>query len=328
MIVVSLLLILVSGGLLAAGILQANDPLVMASIGVSVLAAAALFLGIRQQGSTAQQDGAAERATDAAAPPRRDERVPAGAPSQGLAGALEAGAGRVPAATGPGPEIPARGLPPRDVPVPASGTATVPTPPSVSPPAAAASAAATGMAAVGAPGQREQEQTAAAEPPGRLDAAEVAETQVIDVGKIPAEATTPDADAYRADVETERATVGARDGGGMVPADTERAGEAGPDAAAAEPAGDDAGDLVDDEEDPPDEPIAELLMASEVNRLSNMDSEVLVVDGRPRYHLNGCPHLEDKDSQPLPVSEAIELGFSACSLCSAATALLTESPRE
>jgi len=80
----------------------------------------------------------------------------------------------------------------------------------------------------------------------------------------------------------------------------------------------------DDDEDPPDEPAAELLMASEVARLAGMENEVLVVDGRPRYHLSGCPHLADKESQPLPVSEAVELGFDPCSLCGAATAILAE----
>ncbi len=63
-------------------------------------------------------------------------------------------------------------------------------------------------------------------------------------------------------------------------------------------------------------------MASEVSRLSGLDNEVLVVDGRPRYHLSGCPHLDEKETQPLPVSEAVELGFTACSLCGAATAIL------
>ncbi len=69
MIVVSLLLILVSGGLLATGILQANDPFVMASIGVSVLAAAALFLGIRQQRGSVDVDHAVS--PSAAAPQNR-----------------------------------------------------------------------------------------------------------------------------------------------------------------------------------------------------------------------------------------------------------------
>jgi len=104
---------------------------------------------------------------------------------------------------------------------------------------------------------------------------------------------------------------------------------AAPEPAAAEPEKPDEPALLDEydedeDEDPPDEPAAELLMASEESRLATLDNEVLVVDGRPRYHLSGCPHLEDKESQPLPVSEAIELGFTACSLCGAATVLLAE----
>ena len=49
MIVVSLLLIVVSGGLLAGGVSSGADGLVITSIGLSLLAAGSLFLGIRQQ---------------------------------------------------------------------------------------------------------------------------------------------------------------------------------------------------------------------------------------------------------------------------------------
>jgi hypothetical protein len=40
-----------------------------------------------------------------------------------------------------------------------------------------------------------------------------------------------------------------------------------------------------------------------------------VVDGRPRYHLADCPHLVGRLTEPLPVAEAVELGFSPCGLC-------------
>ncbi|NUS72566.1 MAG: hypothetical protein HOQ05_04080 [Corynebacteriales bacterium] len=78
----------------------------------------------------------------------------------------------------------------------------------------------------------------------------------------------------------------------------------------------------DTDDDPPDEPASELLLSSEERRLAEMSYEVLVVDGRPRYHLAGCGHLADKANQSLPVGEATELGFTPCSMCSAATSLL------
>ena len=33
-----------------------------------------------------------------------------------------------------------------------------------------------------------------------------------------------------------------------------------------------------------------------------------MIDGRPRYHLTGCVHLLGRRTEPLPVSEAVELG--------------------
>jgi hypothetical protein len=84
---------------------------------------------------------------------------------------------------------------------------------------------------------------------------------------------------------------------------------------------------MDSDDDPPGEPPAEPVLASEVSRLAQRDDEVLVVDGRPRYHLQSCPHLAGHDTQPLPVSEAVELGFTGCAVCAAATTLLGQSPR-
>ena len=81
-------------------------------------------------------------------------------------------------------------------------------------------------------------------------------------------------------------------------------------------------DDYEDMPDPPDEPAPEMLLAGEIAILAERDDEVIVVDGRPRYHLEGCSHLPGKDGQPLPVSEAVELGFTPCSRCAAATTLL------
>lgn len=81
------------------------------------------------------------------------------------------------------------------------------------------------------------------------------------------------------------------------------------------------------EEDPPDEPAAQQVSAADSARVGRMGTEVLVVDGRPRYHLPGCVHLLGRESESLPVSEAVELGFTPCSLCEPDSALLADARR-
>jgi hypothetical protein len=55
-----------------------------------------------------------------------------------------------------------------------------------------------------------------------------------------------------------------------------------------------------------------------------LESEVFVVDGRPRYHLDTCGHLVGKESEPISVAEAVELGFTPCSFCRPDDALLAD----
>ena len=76
-----------------------------------------------------------------------------------------------------------------------------------------------------------------------------------------------------------------------------------------------------DEEDPKDEPPIQRRPARVAAAVAQMDTDVYVIDGRPRYHLSGCVHLLGREIEPLPVYEAIELGFSPCSLCEPDTAL-------
>jgi hypothetical protein len=92
---------------------------------------------------------------------------------------------------------------------------------------------------------------------------------------------------------------------------------------------DDQDDFDDDEfdDEPADEPMAQQVSAADAARVARMRHEVLVVDGRPRYHLIGCAHLQDRESEPLPVHEAVELGFTPCGLCEPDSALLAESRR-
>ncbi|GAA0566956.1 hypothetical protein GCM10010172_58550 [Paractinoplanes ferrugineus] len=69
------------------------------------------------------------------------------------------------------------------------------------------------------------------------------------------------------------------------------------------------------EDDPADEPLPQTVSPSDAVRVARMDAEVLVVDGRPRYHVPECQHLVGKLSEPIPINEAVELGFSPCGLC-------------
>jgi hypothetical protein len=58
-----------------------------------------------------------------------------------------------------------------------------------------------------------------------------------------------------------------------------------------------------------------------------MSVDVLVVDSRPRYHLATCTHLLGRRSEPVPVGEAVELGFTPCGRCEPDSALLAEAHR-
>lgn len=88
-----------------------------------------------------------------------------------------------------------------------------------------------------------------------------------------------------------------------------------------------AAEYLDEDVDPPDEPPPQQVSAADAARVGRMLTEVLVVDGRPRYHLPGCVHLLGRESEPLPVGEAIELGFTPCSLCEPDSALLADARR-
>jgi hypothetical protein len=84
---------------------------------------------------------------------------------------------------------------------------------------------------------------------------------------------------------------------------------------------------VDLDEDPPDEPSAQIISPAAAARVAMLTSDVLVIDGRPRYHVSGCVHLLGRESEPLPVGEAVELGFTPCGMCEPDSALLAEARR-
>jgi hypothetical protein len=81
---------------------------------------------------------------------------------------------------------------------------------------------------------------------------------------------------------------------------------------------------IEDDEDPPDEPTPQHVAPADAARIAQMSTEVQVIDGRPRYHIAGCVHLLGRPHEPLPVSEAVELGFSPCGLCEPDSVLLAD----
>lgn len=63
--------------------------------------------------------------------------------------------------------------------------------------------------------------------------------------------------------------------------------------------------------DPAEEPTS----PADAELVAKLDAEVLVVDEYPRYHVSGCPWLADRDTIPIAVNEARDLGFSPCARC-------------
>ncbi|GGS38326.1 MULTISPECIES: hypothetical protein [Actinokineospora] len=75
--------------------------------------------------------------------------------------------------------------------------------------------------------------------------------------------------------------------------------------------------VVDAEPDdlPEDEPAEEQTDASDLLVVAGLSVEVRVVDERPRYHLARCSWLSGRPTLALPVSEARQLGFTPCAVC-------------
>ncbi|MEV6490724.1 hypothetical protein AB0M20_19205 [Actinoplanes sp. NPDC051633] len=82
-----------------------------------------------------------------------------------------------------------------------------------------------------------------------------------------------------------------------------------------------------DEDDPEDEPLPQAVRPGDAVRVARMDDEVMVVDGRPRYHMPDCHHLAGRLTEPIPVGEAIELGFNPCGLCRPVDRLVAQHAR-
>lgn len=67
---------------------------------------------------------------------------------------------------------------------------------------------------------------------------------------------------------------------------------------------------VDDGE-PPEEPLDPAV----ARIVAGLVEEVVVIDEEPRYHLTSCRAVAVKPTIPLPVREAVELGFTPCGWC-------------
>jgi hypothetical protein len=74
------------------------------------------------------------------------------------------------------------------------------------------------------------------------------------------------------------------------------------------------------EAEPPDE---EQSAPADVKIVSGLGSEVVVVDEYPRYHLDDCSWLGDRDTIRIPVREARKLGFTPCARCTPDARLAT-----
>ncbi|SDP44370.1 hypothetical protein SAMN04487905_104133 [Actinopolyspora xinjiangensis] len=69
------------------------------------------------------------------------------------------------------------------------------------------------------------------------------------------------------------------------------------------------------EPDPDTEPAEQRTDAADVLLVSEAETVVFVIDERPRYHLDDCSWVGDRETLPLPVAEARELGFTPCAVC-------------
>jgi hypothetical protein len=63
--------------------------------------------------------------------------------------------------------------------------------------------------------------------------------------------------------------------------------------------------------DPGEEPTS----AADIALLADLEDEVVVVDEHPRYHLRVCSWVGARDTIPIGIGEARQLGFTPCARC-------------
>jgi len=98
------------------------------------------------------------------------------------------------------------------------------------------------------------------------------------------------------------------------------AGDLGDPADTPEPEPSDAS--AEDETTPDSEPGVEETPEEDAALLADLEDEVVVVDEHPRYHLRTCPWLGPRDTIPIGVGEARQLGFTPCDRCRPNTTLV------
>ncbi|GIF11934.1 hypothetical protein [Actinoplanes teichomyceticus] len=354
MIPASFPLILVAVVCLAIGLIRGSSSLLIASIVASLLAAVALVIGARQNAAarrsgrpgdtppgprrTAGAPSAAHDSAPAGATPAADSGHPGDSPHATRAphasespepADLSAATGRTdpngfPAATAdplyenrPATDQNAGDLPRTPDPAPAAGTHL----PDESAAADYHAASSVIGAARSSEGDDQSWRRPAAKPPA--PSPEPAGTRPAPAGAAthPQPATEPDhagagsgdhADAHPEPVPGGPGTA-AR--GFSAPPSGAAPGRSVPEASAADSPG--LGDefAEPDADDPDDEPLPQSVRPTDAVQVARLDTEVLVVDSRPRYHMADCPHLVGRLTEPLPAAEAVELGFSPCGLC-------------
>ena len=77
-------------------------------------------------------------------------------------------------------------------------------------------------------------------------------------------------------------------------------------------------EVVVGDDDPADEPAPAKTLAP---LKAKSHENVWVIDGRPRYHLSSCGFLVGQESEPIPLQQAVDDGFSPCSRCEPDTVL-------
>jgi hypothetical protein len=179
--------------------------------------------------------------------------------------------------------------------------------------AAAPAAAAEGAAEVAAPVPPAAGGGATGTPPADLDATVMVEARQARSAEptiITPAAAAQDVDLFSSPSNREPADSGPADSGPAEsgPADSGPAESVPAESVPAEsvPAGSGA---VEDPPEEPRDPVAADLVGT-------LEDEVVVIDEQPRYHLGECRALVAVVVIPLPVREAVELGFTPCGWCS------------
>jgi hypothetical protein len=295
-IVLSLVLVVASAAALGWGITTTSEELVWGSL-LAGLAAVALVAGsvvrYRRRLAAGETEPAAPPAPSTPAPPQPPQQQPGAWPWS--AGAGSADPAGPPGWTGP--------------PTRSGWSGSVdPTPPAVDAP--------------GPAGVAEPAPDAASAPPAPAGIAEPA----------PDAASAPPAPAGAVEPATGSGTTGATPGafgpvGPVPPVEDPSRPAAGQPAAAALGAATDR-PLGEPFPEPPEdygEPPVEDVPVRDALRVAQLGDDVRVVDGHPRYHLDGCPTLAGAEPVALPVSAARRGGFTPCAICSPDRTLLARS---